>query len=81
MAAGGPTTDMRSETAVQRRTRKDTTKAQVHLADLTLQHEREQRELVARARPVVGAQPERIEDDWAGNSDPLKVMRKFSPSA
>ena len=31
--------------------------------------------------PSGWTQPERIEDDWAGNSDLLKVMRKFSPSA
>ena len=30
--------------------------------------------------PSGWTQPERIEDDWAGNSDVLKVMRKLSPN-
>ena len=30
--------------------------------------------------PSGWTQPERIEDDWAGNSDLLKVRRKFSPN-
>ena len=30
--------------------------------------------------PSGWTQPERIEDDWAGNSDLLKVMSKLSPN-